>query len=109
MIAEGAVGLYVIDDDGLAVLSDLVADRGFEPQFAAFFQTEVDVVTNRAAHPLLRRDAGDGNEAHARHPGDDIQNLRDSTNLLDGVYFRPDVDRHDKSGFVPNLPGNALW
>jgi hypothetical protein len=95
-MAEGAVGLYVVYDDGLAVLSYLVADGGFDFQFAAFSQAEVYTVTDGATHPSLGGHASDGNEAHARHPADDIQNFRDSTNLLDGVYFGFNVNRHTK-------------
>jgi hypothetical protein len=103
VIAKCAVGLDVIYDDGLAVLSYLIADRGFDLQFAAFSQTEVYVVTDGAAHPLLRRYAGDGNEAHARHSADDIQNLWDGSYLPDGVYFRLNVNGHNKSGFALSL------
>jgi len=94
VIAEGAVGLNVVYDDGLSVLSYLVADGGFDLQLAAFSQTEIYVVANRAAYPLLRGDAGDGDEAHAGHPADHVQDFRDCPDLLDRVYFGLNIDRH---------------
>lgn len=102
MIAEGAVSLHVIYDDGLAVLSYLIADRGFDLEFAAFSQTEAYVVTDGTANPLVRSHAGDSDEAHARHPADDVQNFWDSGNVLDGVHFCLDVDRHGKPGSFSN-------
>jgi hypothetical protein len=94
VIAKGAVRLDVVYDDGLSVLSYLVADGGFDLQLAAFCQTEVYAIANRAAHPLLGRHAGDGDEAHAGYPADHIQDLRDRPDLLDGAYIRFNVDRH---------------
>jgi hypothetical protein len=97
VIAKGAVRLDVVYDDGLSVLSYLVADGGFDLQLAAFCQTEVYVVANRTAHPLLGGHAGNRDEAHAGHPADHIQDFRNCPDLLDGVYFRFNVDRHGNS------------
>src|SRR5581483_2428163 len=95
VIAEGAVGLDVVDDDGLPVLADLVADGGFDLQLAAFLEAEADLVANRTAHPLARGDAGDGDEAHPGHAADHVQDFRDGANLLDRVDFRLDIDAHN--------------
>jgi hypothetical protein len=75
VIAKGAVRLDVVYDDGLSMLSYLVADGGFDLKLAAFCQTEVYVAANRTAHPLLGRHAGDGDEAHAGHPAYHIQDF----------------------------------
>ena len=89
-MAEYAIGLDVVDDNGIAVLTDLVADRGFDPQLAAFRQAEVDVVSNGTANPSLRRYAGNGQiETHAGDAADHIQDFRDSPDLLDGVRLQP--------------------
>ena len=63
-------------------------------QLAAFPEAEADVVANRTAHPLAGGDAGDGDEAHAGHAADHIQDFRDGPNLLNGVDFRLDIDGH---------------
>ena len=52
VIAKGAVGCNVVDDDGRPMLTDLVADRGFNLELAARREAEIDVVANRATHPL---------------------------------------------------------
>ena len=77
------------------MLADLVADGGFDLQLAAFPEAEVDAVADRAAHPLARRDARDGDKAHAGHATDHIQDFRDGPNLLNGVDFRLDIDGHN--------------
>jgi hypothetical protein len=46
--------------------------------------------------------AGDGNETHAGDAADHIQDFRDSPDLLDGVDFSFDIDRHDD--LRPSLP-----
>ena len=107
MIAEHAVGLDIVDDDGIAVLTDLIANRGFNPQLAAFRQAEVDVVANRTANPSLGCHAGDGNETHAGDAADHIQDFRDSPDLLDGLDFSFDIDRHDDLGLSLSLECNA--
>jgi hypothetical protein len=96
MIAKGAIGLNVIDDDDLSVRSNFVADGRFNLQFATFDQTEVYVVAHRATNPSVGGYARDGNEAHAGNPAHGVQDFRDSINLLNGVYVSLQVSRHHK-------------
>ena len=56
----------VVDDNGLAVLADLVADRGLDFQLAAGLQAEGDVVANAARNPAVFRDTRNGCEPDAR-------------------------------------------
>jgi hypothetical protein len=97
VIAEGAIGLDVVDDDGLTVLTNLVADGRFDNQLTAFPKAEIDVVANRAAYPLARGYPRDGDEAHTGHAADHVQDFRDGPNLPDGVDLGSDIDGHDDS------------
>lgn len=48
MIAEGSIGLHVVDDDEFAVFPDFVANGGLDLELTALLQAEVDVVTDRS-------------------------------------------------------------
>jgi hypothetical protein len=85
MVTKGAIGLNVIDDNDFSVRPDLVADGRFNLQLAAFDQTKIYVVTNRATNPTLGGHPRDGNEAHARHSADRVQDFRDGIDLLNGA------------------------
>jgi hypothetical protein len=95
MIAEGSIGLHVVDDDEFAVFPDFVANGGLDLELTALLQAEVDVVTDGAADPAIRRDAGDRHEAHAGNAAYRIQNLGHRADLLDGIHICLDIGRHD--------------
>jgi hypothetical protein len=65
------------------------------------------LVSNGIANPSLGCHAGDGNETHAGHAADHIQDFRDSPNLLDGLDFGFDIDRHNDLSVSPRFECNA--
>ena len=99
MIAVDAVLLDVVDDDGLTAFLDLVADRGFDLQFVAGGEPEADPVEGAAGDPVLARDPGHGDEAHARDAGQDLENRRDRGNPADRVDISLQISLHASSNF----------
>ena len=88
MAAIGLVLSDMIDDHRLAMIADLVADRGFDLELAARLQAEGDLVAHRAGDPAVLGDPRDGGEAHAGGAADDFE---------DG---RHRVDRRDRAEHV---------
>src|ERR1700722_1622659 len=76
----------MVDDDRLAALPDLVANRALDLEFAARLQSEADVITDAASDPAIFGDARDCGKAHARHAAHDVEDRRDRLDAADGGY-----------------------
>ena len=74
MIAEMFVLSDVIDNDGSAAITNFVADRRLNVEFAARQEAEGNFVTNGASDPTIPRDSRNGREAHSGGAADDFQN-----------------------------------
>lgn len=66
VLCPGRICRHFIDCDKFASLTDLVADRRFDLEFATRRQTEADPVVYGACDPSVRGHSCDGAEAHAR-------------------------------------------
>lgn len=73
----------VIDYHRLMGLADIVADRGFDLEFAPGFQAKCDFVLHAAGDPAVLSDAGHGCKAHSGDAADDVQNGGDGRDRAD--------------------------
>jgi hypothetical protein len=79
---------HVINDHGLAMLSDFVTDGGFDVEFFARLQSETNFVEDAARDPPGFSDARDSREAHARQAANHIQNGWNGRDVRDGLDIR---------------------
>ena len=74
----------VVDHNQLAVLPDLVADRGLDLQLVPGLQPEVDQIERAAGNPAVFGHARHGGKAHAGGAADYVQNGGNRVNGFDG-------------------------
>jgi hypothetical protein len=77
----------VFDDDGLAALTDFVADGCRDFEFAARLQTEVDAIKNAAGQPAIGCDACNGRESHSSSFTDNFEDGWNRSDFTDGLHF----------------------
>jgi hypothetical protein len=107
MVAVGVVLCHVAKDDGLAVASNFVAQRGSKHQFAANAQAERDFIADGAGHPAVLGDTSDRGEAHAGGPARDLENFRNYVQAADRGHIVGDRCGHlnpDSYGPRPTAP-----
>jgi hypothetical protein len=85
MPAIQGVDRSIVDDDRIAVLPDLMADRGLYLQLVARPQAELDAVLHGAGDPPCLGDAGDRGKAHARGAAYDIEDWRHDRDPCHGL------------------------
>ena len=73
----------VIDDDAPAGLTNFVADRGLNLQFAAGLEAKVYLVEHRTGDPPTLGHPSDRGKTHARRVADDLQNRRHGFDTVD--------------------------
>jgi hypothetical protein len=93
----------IIDDNSLTVLPDLVAYRSVDFQFTAGFQSEINLVQDRASDPFVIRNARDYREPHAGRPGDHLQDRGHGSNAGYAFNVVRRVLRHEDE------PGAVWW
>jgi hypothetical protein len=87
MAAKGGIIGNMVDDNGLAAISDLIADGRCHLKLTPWLQPETDIVSNSAGNPAVFRDPRDSRKAHARGPAHHIQNGRNSVDVADRRDF----------------------
>ena len=98
MVPINLVAIDVVDDHRFLREPDFAADRRFQFQLPAGFQTEIDHVQHAAGHPSIRCDPGDGGKTHPGGSAKHVENLWRDGNAADGVEVlgnRVHVERVD--------------
>ena len=83
---NGVLG-HMVDDNRLSALTDLVAKRGLDLQFAAGLQSEVDIVADAARDPTVFGHARNRSKTHPRRSAHNAKNRRDRLDAADGGYI----------------------
>ena len=94
----------MLDDDGLFVPAELMADLGIDLQLASRPQTELNLIVDRTAQPTLVRNPRDRRKAHSREATNDPQERRNRLDPAYGVNIRPNVLIHAASSRAPKIP-----
>jgi hypothetical protein len=84
MAAENSVLRDVIDDHKLAAVADLIANRGFHPQFTAWRKTERNLVAHRAGDPAILGHPRHRRKTKARSAADDLKDRRHGIDFPNG-------------------------
>jgi len=84
VVAVLRVGAGLVDDDGLVVAVDLVAQGGGQVQLAAHAQAKAQVVAHCAGGPMAVGDPRHGGEAHAGALADHLQDGGHGLDAADG-------------------------
>ena len=83
MTAVNLILGHIINDDALAALTDFMADRCLDLEFAARFEPEVNLVEHRAGDPAPLCHPRDGGETHPGCMADDLKDVRNGLNAAD--------------------------
>jgi hypothetical protein len=73
MIAVGIILCCIIDNDWLSTVTNLVADRGLNLEFAAGLESKGDLVAHGTGDPSMFSDAGHGSEAKTCRAAHDLK------------------------------------
>lgn len=94
MHAKDFILCNIVDDDRLPAFANLVADGGFDLEFAAGLEAKIDFVIDREADPSVLRYPGDGGESHAGDAAHDVQDYRNRFDVLDRGEIRAKILFH---------------
>ncbi|MGY4597560.1 hypothetical protein ACVWXL_005306 [Bradyrhizobium sp. GM22.5] len=94
MLAVAGVFADILDDDRLAALPDLMADRGLNLELVTGFQPERKFVTRGTCDPPVLGDAGNGRKPHAGGPADHVEDGRDRSDPADLGYVALEIHCH---------------
>jgi hypothetical protein len=94
VIAKSGIRLDVIDDNQLAMVANLIADRRLNAKLAPLHEAKIDAVTNGTAQPSIARHSGDRYKALAPDSGYSIQNFRNRVDLLNSSDVGAEVGHH---------------
>ena len=86
MIAEMFILSDVIDNNGPAVITNLVADRRLNVELASWQESKSNFVTNGASNPTLFRHSCHSRKTHSGSAADDFQNGRNGVDLRNCGY-----------------------